>query len=50
MKKKDKLDENGEPIEPSADLDIDSEESFEDEEEPDYDAMDSSDAMEGDAF
>lgn len=50
MKKKDKLDENGEPLEPPTDLDIDSEESFEDEEELDYDAMDSSDAIEGDSF
>jgi len=50
MKKKDELDENGEPIEPSSDLDIDSEVPFEEEEELDYDAMDSTDSMEEDTF
>ncbi len=43
-KKRDKLDENGEPLDLLEDMDIDSEEEFKDkDEELDYDALDSDD-------
>ena len=48
MKKKDKLDENGEPIDDLEDADLASEEGVGiEKEEVDFDAMDSSDSMEG---
>ena len=46
MKKKNKLDENGEPIDELEDMDVGSEEEVSEEGEPDYDAMDSSDSVE----